>query len=126
MLRTLTVVLAVSLLGQTIFAADKLILPPELVGEWKEDMAWIAAGRALDVGMTEWALSRGLREGNPLMQNRGVRIGASAVFVVAGGLACRELRQRGHPGKAKWLSRGIFALSAGLAVNALVRGLDNR
>lgn len=100
--------------------------PDKAVGNWKGDAAWIFAGRALDVGATEWALSRNpdLVEGNPLVRSRRMRIGVNAALAVGGVLACTELRKLGHPGKAKWLSRAIFAVGVGFAVNAVVRGAN--
>ena len=105
-------------------SSDRLEIPPELLAEWKTDAAWIVAGRALDVGMTEWALAHNsyAMEGNPLMRSPDVRRVGNAAFVVGAALACQELRKRGHPGKAKWLARAIFAVSAGLAVNAVIHG----
>jgi hypothetical protein len=104
-------------------AGDELVVSDEVVAGWKGDAAWIFAGRALDVGSTEWVLAHdpGLAEGNPLMRDRGVRIGANALYAVGGALVCRELRKRGHPGAASWFARVVFAVSAGLAVNAVAR-----
>jgi hypothetical protein len=113
----------VALAGAAPAFADEL--PPEQgAAGWKGDAAWIFAGRALDVGATEWALSRNptLVEGNPLLRSRRMRIGLNAALAVGGVVACAELRKLGHPGTAKWLSRAIFIVGAGFAANAVVRG----
>jgi hypothetical protein len=115
------VVLLLGAAALPVAAGDELVISDEAAGRWKGDAAWILAGRALDVGSTEWVLAHdpGLAEGNPLMRNRGVRIGANALYVVGGALACRELRKRGHPRAASWFARLVFAVSAGLALNAV-------
>ena len=104
-------------------SSDRLEIPPELLAEWQTDAAWIVAGRALDLGATEYAhaVNPGFREVNPLMRDPGVKYVANAAFVVGASLACRELRRRGRPGLAKWTARAIFAVGAGLAVNAVIQ-----
>ncbi len=123
MKRIAALLLSLALLPTFSFADDRLVIPDKFLNGWKTDAKWIAAGRALDLGTTEWALARNpaLLEGNPLMRSREVRIGANLLYVVGASLACKELRKRGHPEKAKWAARVVFALSLGLAVNAVVQ-----
>lgn len=85
------------------------------------DKTNIFLGQALDLGSTEWVISKGAIEGNPLLKDRSVRI---SYKIVASGIAyfgCKELRKRGHNGTAKWISRGVLFVGAGMAVNAIIQ-----
>ncbi len=68
------------------------------------------AGAAGDVLSTEYALTDGGSELNPLLQNRGVRIGSNAAFPFATNYLTEELRKDGHPKLALWCRIGLVAL----------------
>ena len=105
-------------------AGDRIVVADEAVAEWENDAAWIVAGQALDAGTTVWALERNasLREGNPFLADRSSMLLVKSAYTLGAVVACRELRKRGHPGKARWLSRAVFAFGVVLAANAIVRG----
>lgn len=90
------------------------------------DCALVGAGQALDAGSTLWAREQGAHEAHPLFQNRGVMLAAKAATAGVGCLGARELRKRGHDKWATWLSRGMFALGAVLAVHNVRQGVLER
>lgn len=72
--------------------------------------------RGADLGATEWALAGNPRalEGNPLMKNRGARIGVNTLAVVLLAEGTYQM-QKSHPNRAKWFRRGVLLGSYGLA-----------
>lgn len=83
----------------------------------------MAAGAALDLGTTRYALSHcpTCYEVNPMAQSTGKALALKATATVAGGFICYELRKHGHPRGAKWFRWGVVALWSGLAVNNALR-----
>lgn len=82
--------------------------PPPPGPRGKADV-WLACGAMVgDLATTEWAVSRGGVEANPLVKNRGVRLGLGAVQ--CGGL---HLLEKDYPKAAKvaarvtWIARGV-------------------
>lgn len=90
--------------------------------EAMKDAAWMAGAAALDLGASQYALSKcpACYEGNPLMRSTGTALATKAVATAAGGWICYELRKHGHEREARWFRWGIVALWSGLAVNAAV------
>lgn len=76
-------------------------------------------GSAGDILSTEYALAGGGSELNPLLQNRGVRIGSSVAFPVAANYLTEELRKDGHPRLALWLRVAVVALKGYAIVHNL-------
>jgi len=128
--------LAILMMGGPAFAQELVGPPPPATDPWDQSraIAWAkeqreAAGRearrqanqlcawsAADLGMTEAVLaSAGGHEHNPLVRNRGIRIGLSAAACV---LAQHEARGA-HPKPAQ-LRRAKWVRIAAVAVNALV------
>jgi hypothetical protein len=93
-------------------------LPGPRRGESKLDAALVALGQSADVLTTEIALSRAhLREGNPLLRQRVLRIGLKAAVAAGSVVLCGELRRRGQPGKARIVAVAGFAIGAAAAVH---------
>jgi hypothetical protein len=63
-----------------------------------------------DFASTEYALAGGGSELNPLMQNRGVRIGGSVAFPFVANYLSEELRKDGHPKLALWFRIAVVGL----------------
>ena len=77
-------------------------------------LVWCGA-KAADLGTTEWALSNGAHENNPLMRNRSVRIGAGVATCALAGEVDYRLRSKR---KTRWAFR---ALGIGLMAYAAQR-----
>lgn len=74
-------------------------------------LGWAAfGGSAGDFASTEYVLANGGFELNPLMQTRGVRIGATVAFPFAVNWMTEELRKDGHPKLALWMRVGLVGL----------------
>lgn len=70
---------------------------------------WFAYGAKFsDLASTEYVLRHpGIREGNPLMQNQGMRVATSIAGPIMLNWGTEQLRQKGHGRLAFWLR--IFA-----------------
>jgi hypothetical protein len=80
--------------------------------------AWAAcAAVAADLGTTEWALSRGHEEGNPLVRSRALRVGL-------GGAQCVGLHvlTSKSPKAGRLASRITILVRTGVAAYNVVRG----
>jgi hypothetical protein len=87
-------------------------------GAWALDASLFGAGQLADLVSTEYALTRpALREGNPLLGSRGVRIPAKLAVAALGAWATHRIRKRGHHGRARALAVVGFAIGAGFAVH---------
>jgi hypothetical protein len=89
------------------------------VGGAHREAWWMCGATGVDLGTTELELAQGGSEANPLIRNRGVRIGTG---VVACGTT-HWLADR-HPKVARWVARiGIAArvIAIGLNVRNLAR-----
>lgn len=75
--------------------------------------------KAADLATTEYGLSRGAREANPLMQNRAVRVGVGVSSCIVAAEVDHKLRK--HK-KSRWALRivGIGLLSYAAVHNARV------
>jgi hypothetical protein len=69
-----------------------------------------------DIASTEYGISRGLYEANPLMQRREVRICAKAGVTTVQILAANHLESSGHPGWAN------FVRATGISLNLAATG----
>jgi len=86
-------------------------------------LGWAAfGGSAGDFASTEYVLSNGGSELNPLQQNRGVRIGSTVAFPVAMNYLTEELREDGHPKLALWFRVAVVALKGYVIVHNLRAG----
>jgi hypothetical protein len=65
-------------------------------------------------------LHRGLREGNPLMRNRGVRLVSRAAATIGVAKLDQVLERKGKR-RAMWAVRGVLAVATGVVV---ARNLD--
>jgi hypothetical protein len=82
------------------------------------DATLVGAGQVADIVTTELALARpGLREGNPLVRERAVRIGLKTGVTLGLTLACNKLRQRAKPRHARLLAVLGFSVGAAAAVH---------
>lgn len=82
--------------------------------------AFYLAGQTLDYGLTEYGLSRGLREGNPLMQKRGVR---SAVSLgIAGAFTWYDLQEKNK--RRRRVVRVFYFISQATVVGWNVRQIS--
>lgn len=81
----------------------------------------LVTAAAMDVASTEYKLSQGYLEANPAMRNRAVRI--SSKLAASAGLCWidKHLRSRGHDKAAWWITGGVTALWAGVAVRNMTR-----
>jgi hypothetical protein len=87
-------------------------------GAWALDASLFGAGQVADLVSTEYALTRpALREGNPLLGNRAVRIPAKLAVAALGAWATHRLRKKGQHGRARALAVVGFAIGAGFAVH---------
>ena len=92
------------LIGAGLVCSLASVASPAEAGERTTSYALFCGAKAADLGSTEYALSRGAIETNPLMQNRGVRIGAGVASCVVAGEA--DYRLRNHK-KSRWAVRVI-------------------
>lgn len=92
---------------------------PAEAGERTKSMGLWCSAKAADLATTELALSRGGFESNPLMKDRGVRIGAGVASCVVAGEA--DYRLRRHK-KSRWALRiiGIGLMSYAAIHNSQV------
>ncbi len=83
----------------------------------------VITSAAADLGTTEWLLrgSPSLREGNPLMQTPGARVGVKALATVGVIGGARYLERRGHSRAAKILMVAAIVAWSGAAVNNVLR-----
>jgi hypothetical protein len=95
-----------------------LISSPSFAG----DKFNIILGQSLDLASTEFALNHGAREGNFLVKERSARYLTKTAGTVLAIKTCSHLRKHGHEKSAKWASRGILILFAGVAVNNYFQG----
>jgi hypothetical protein len=82
------------------------------------DTTLVGVGQLADVVSTEIALSHsGLREVNPLVARRAVRIPLKAGVAAGLAIACHELRKRDMRGRARMLAVLGFAVGAAATVH---------
>lgn len=78
-------------------------------------IVWVA-GASADLASTQYALSRGGVEANPLMgQSIGQQALIKAATTTVGCLGVKHLEKKGKKKLARILSWGVFALHLGLA-----------
>jgi hypothetical protein len=70
----------------------------------------MVGGSIGDLLSTQYALSNGARELNPLQQNTGVRVASAVAFPVVAIYLSDELRKDGHPKLALWFRIALVAL----------------
>ena len=70
----------------------------------------IVGGSVGDLLSTQYAISNGARELNPLQQNTGVRVASAVAFPVVAIYLSDELRKDGHPKIALWFRIALVAL----------------
>jgi hypothetical protein len=100
---------------------------PDWRGAWAFDSALVASGQLADLASTEYALTREtLREANPLLGRRAVRIPAKLAVAAFGSWATHRLRKQGHHGRARALSIVAFAIGAGMAVHNVRLAREHR
>jgi hypothetical protein len=69
---------------------------------------WAVTGTATgDLATTEYGLSRGFTEANPLVRNRGVRFGTHVAITVATNHVTARLHQHGHTRAALWVRLAV-------------------
>lgn len=74
-------------------------------------MGWATwGGQAGDFASTEYLIENGGYERNPLMRNRGVRIGSVVAFPLVSNYLSEELRKEGHPKLALWMRIAVVGL----------------
>jgi hypothetical protein len=88
-------------------------------GERTKAVAVWCSAKAADLATTEMALSRGGHESNPLMRDRGVRIGAGVASCVVAAEADHKLRKHR---KSRWAVRilGLGLMAYAVQNNARV------
>ncbi len=100
--------------GATEYSDDEQVRRPTQLdepGRLYKTLGWaMFAGATGDFVSTEYLLSNGGSELNPLMQTRGVRIGATVAFPFAVNWMTEELRKDGHPKLALWMRVGLVGL----------------
>jgi hypothetical protein len=87
--------------------------------EQGRDVLVLSLAASADLASTRYGLSRGLREGNPVMSEPAVAIAAKAAGIAATAWGCDRLRRGGHPRGAKWLRWGVVAVWGGMAAHNL-------
>jgi hypothetical protein len=94
--------------------------PNDKPGRLYQALGWAAfGGSAGDVLSTEYALSGGGYELNPIQQHRGVRIGSNVAFPFLVNHLTDELRKDGHPKLALWCRVAVVALKGYAIVHNL-------
>lgn len=97
-------------LGATAQAREKTPILHDLI----VDTALVGAGLTADLWSTEYALARcSCREGNPFGDSRNSRLWLKAGTAAGVVTITYKLRKDGHPGWAKWTSRGAMVLQFG-------------
>lgn len=92
------------LIGAALVCSLASVASPAEAGERATSYGLFCGAKAADLGSTEYALSRGAVETNPLMQSRGVRIGAGVASCVVAAEVDHSLRR--HK-KSRWAVRVI-------------------
>lgn len=92
----------------------------DLIGGGSPSAPFVASGMSMfaasaaDIATTEWGLSRGLVEGNPIVAQRGVRIATHVAGPLAVYWATEKLRKSGR-GKLAWALRLSITAAYGFA-----------
>jgi len=92
------------------------------------DAAWIVAGQGADLAYTEYALSHGAVEANPLLKEQAVRLAVKAAATAGAIALCHHYRKKGEHKKAKivrWVFFGAGVVALSVSVYA-TRDLDKR
>lgn len=79
-------------------------------------VVWVA-GAGVDYASTQYALSRGAVEMNPLQSSPAGRIGVQAAYATVGCVMDARLRKGGHRKLARGLRTGLFIFKLALAVH---------
>ena len=85
-------------------------------------MDWVNAGLVgADIATTEVILSRGGRELNPFMQNRGTRSAWAAARIVVAVQVPRELEKSGHKGWARGLRVAYLVIGGAIVTHNAIQ-----
>jgi len=84
---------------------------------WKKAYEWtkraVIAGHVADVVSTEYGLARGAVEGNPLMRNRGMRLGIKTAIIGGMLLVDRKINKDEQTYKTLTIVYGTSAIALG-------------
>jgi hypothetical protein len=87
----------------------------------------VVTSAGADLATTEWALQNpGLREGNPLLQGTGIRVGVKTLTTAAVVVGARHLERRGHSKAAKVIKVLAVVVWSGAAVQNAIRARGAR
>ena len=120
-----TALLGLAIFEVTVRSCEGAETPPSFA----QEIAVQTLAGAVDLGSTEWALSKGAREGNGIVADRRVRIGmkGATVFAMAG--TSYVLERRGHKGAARvvrWGAVGVQVVVGALNVRTGMREARKR
>lgn len=90
------------------------------------DIVFKAIGFSADVMSTDWAISKGCKEGNPLIPRLEGRLGLKIGGAVLQGVVSYALRRTGHNALANVWRYGGSAVDAFALTNNLVCGFRGR